>query len=190
MRKQRREAKEAAVAADTANKITTDKDNTSPIIGINAVTRDIEAGEASTSKVVLACPSDLNPSRLLAHLPSHIAALNSRHSRSVVLIELPKGSEEALAVSLNLKRVAVLSLSQNHPLTATILNKLDDTAKYTLKAPWLNVDQVVYVPTKVNMVETSIPKDMRKAKEEKKKVQAAKKERILAYKQKHNKHKM
>ncbi|TIB15721.1 hypothetical protein E3P89_00562 [Wallemia ichthyophaga] len=154
----------------------------STLIGINSVTRDIEAGSTSTSRVVLACKSDVNPSRLLAHLPIQIAVNNSKNSHSIVLIELPKGSEEAMAITLKLKRVAVVSLTEQHPLTATILRRLDDIQKYTLTAPWLNGDQLVYIPTKINHLETSIPRDMRKAKEERKKVQAAKKERINAYK--------
>lgn len=179
LRKEKRSASEIAAEKTTTSSLTPP----SMLVGINAVTRDIEAGAASTSSVVLACKNDVNPSRLLSHLPVQIAVLNSKHKRSVVLIEMPKGSEEALAVSLNLKRMAVVSLTGEHPLTATILRRLEDVGKYTLTAPWLHGDDLVYIPTKINMVETSMPKDMRKAKEEKKKVQAAKKERINAYKQ-------
>ncbi|TIC01850.1 hypothetical protein E3Q18_00554 [Wallemia mellicola] len=189
LRKERREAKLKDKGSVTLNpEKGKDRENiTTPestLLGINAVTRDIESGQSSKCKVVIACKHDVSPSRLLAHLPIQISTLNTQHKRSVLLIELPKGSEEALAVSIKLKRVAVVGLTENHILAETIRRRLEDESKYTLKAPWQTEEgDPIYIPTQIKTIETTMPKDLRKAKEEKKKTQAAKKERILAYKQ-------
>ena len=79
------------------------------IIGINNVTKLIENDDKSSPKVVLVCKSDINPQRLISHFPLLIASKNSNKSQSIVLIELPKSSEEQLSVALKIKRIAVIA---------------------------------------------------------------------------------
>ena len=63
-------------------------------------------------------------------------------------------------------------------MTKSIIDKID-VNEHTLKAPWLNSkNEVTYIPTNVQQVQTHMPANMKLAKEERKKERQAKKERI------------
>lgn len=113
------------------------------IVGINAVTKDLEClAKASretlnsdpsgsskprhdlSSRLVLVCRADVDPPVLIGHLPNLVAACNSsRHHLDpkpvVWLVPLPKDAESSLAAALGLRRVSVLTVKVRNPVQAS-----------------------------------------------------------------------
>lgn len=101
-------------------------------IGINAVTKQLESqsqaqklmlssaptisksiNTRSPVSVVFVCRADVDPPLLIAHLPHLVAVCNrniSLNSPGIILMPLPKGSEQTLAEALGIRRVAVLGI--------------------------------------------------------------------------------
>lgn len=100
------------------------------VVGINSVTRALEAQLRATRKrvivgdhqlppldapspivVVFACCADVDPPALIAHIPHLVAGCNS--SRNVVhpirLVPLPKGAESTISQTLGVRRAAILA---------------------------------------------------------------------------------
>ena len=97
-------------------------------IGINAVTKRLEAQSSRSHmnvvtypeititppkpvKYIFVCRGDVEPALLIEHLPHLVAAYNSyRPSQYAKLVPLPRGSERALAQILGIRRVTVLGI--------------------------------------------------------------------------------
>ncbi|KAI5997928.1 hypothetical protein EDD15DRAFT_273331 [Pisolithus albus] len=165
-----------------------------PMIGINQITRALEhqirsarwlttvrdPGHPADSKepcaelsVVFACCSDVNPPILLEHIPHLVASCNSLSTAKrgsttkVKLVPLPKGSEPTLARVVGLRTAAVIGVYKNHPILASVQDILDSIPD--LVAPWLSSpesSQQQLIPTHIKQLRTSIPKDIKAAKEQ------------------------
>jgi len=172
-------------------------------IGISEVTRRLEAqirssrqivtisdGTVTSSeslsqspiKVVFVCRADLNPSKLVAHIPHLVAACNvpsAKPPNFVKLVPLPKGAELTLAKALGIRRVAVMAVDCNAPDLAAFEFLLESVP--TVTASWLSRPEIRpgngLVPTHIKQLRTSAPKDMKAAKERRAKDRAAAKER-------------
>ncbi|KAI6120627.1 hypothetical protein EDD16DRAFT_826432 [Pisolithus croceorrhizus] len=166
----------------------------SPVIGINQVTRALERqlrsarwlttvrdpGQPAISQepsselsVVFACSSDVNPLILVEHIPHLVASCNSLSTAkrgsttNVKLVPLPKGSESTLARAVGLRTAAVIGVYENHPILPSIRDILDSIPD--LVAPWLSStesSQQQLIPTHIKQLRTSIPKDIKAAKEQ------------------------
>lgn len=164
------------------------------VIGINQVTRALEhqirsarwlttvhdpgqpvisQDPCSELSVVFACSGDVNPPILVEHIPHLVASFNSLStakrgsSTRVKLVPLPKGSESILARAVGLRMAAVIGVYKNHPILASIQDILDSTPD--LVAPWLSSpesSQQQLIPTHIKQLRTSIPKDIKAAKEQ------------------------
>ena len=102
------------------------------IVGVNQATKDLEdvaqtfreSLSAETSKsvtpkvdvqarLVLVCKEDIDPTILVAHFPNLVAACNSTrhrisHAAVTWLVPLSRGSEDALAGAMGLRRASVM----------------------------------------------------------------------------------
>ncbi|KAI6031475.1 hypothetical protein BKA83DRAFT_671361 [Pisolithus microcarpus] len=160
------------------------------VIGINQITRALEhqirsarwlttvhdPGQPANSRepcaelsVVFACSSDVNPPILLEHIPHLVASCNSLSTAKlrVKLVPLPKGSEPILARAVGLRTAAVIGVYKNHPILASVQDILDSVPD--LVAPWLSspeTSQQQFIPTHIKQLRTSIPKDIKAAKEQ------------------------
>ncbi|KIK30218.1 hypothetical protein PISMIDRAFT_671361 [Pisolithus microcarpus 441] len=164
------------------------------VIGINQITRALEhqirsarwlttvhdPGQPANSRepcaelsVVFACSSDVNPPILLEHIPHLVASCNSLSTAKrgsttkVKLVPLPKGSEPILARAVSLRTAAVIGVYKNHPIFASVQDILDSVPD--LVAPWLSspeTSQQQFIPTHIKQLRTSIPKDIKAAKEQ------------------------
>ncbi|KIL71664.1 hypothetical protein M378DRAFT_183036 [Amanita muscaria Koide BX008] len=167
-------------------------------IGLNAVTKRIEdqiRGKHQNSRtipeesnntlpettpdlcLVFVCRADIDPPLLVDHLPHLIAACNALHEDAVRLASLPRGAEATLAKTLGLRRVTVIGLDIEFPALERFKPYFDSIP--ILSAPWLSTIRHSrgLIPTHVKQVKTSAPKDMKEAKEERKKGRAQAKER-------------
>ncbi|KAI0673392.1 hypothetical protein C8Q78DRAFT_1017003 [Trametes maxima] len=139
--------------------------NTSPI----AVPADKSIPSA---RLVVACRADVDPPALMAHIPSLVAAANTRQARFMNngrtwLVSLPKGSEHILAEAMGLRRTSILLIEDTASQFVTLSPLLQNLP--LLSAPWLNpvsCDQsVAFIPTHIKQLRTTTPKDMKSAKE-------------------------
>lgn len=102
------------------------------VIGINAVTRELEFQLRNTRKhvvvdipsqngdqlpapspivVVFVCCADVDPSALVDHIPHLVAGCNSPRNATqpIKLVPLPKGSEPTISQVLGVRRAAVVA---------------------------------------------------------------------------------
>ncbi|KAF8633019.1 hypothetical protein AX15_001612 [Amanita polypyramis BW_CC] len=168
------------------------------VVGLNAVTKRVEMqvrkrpdsktiikDEPATGlpdaksdlRLIFACRADVDPPLLIDHLPHLVAACNAMQEGSVRLASLPKGAEMTLAKALGVRRVAVIGLDTGFPA----LNGFERFYKSIpiLSAGWLSSIRLTreLIPTHVKQVKTSAPRDMKEAKEERKKGRAQAKQR-------------
>lgn len=164
------------------------------VFGINQITRALERQIRSARRLttvnaprqpaisqepcselglVFACAGDVNPPILVEHIPHLVASYNSlsiakgESTTKVKLVPLPKGSESVLARALGLRTAAVIGIHKNHPILASIRDILDSIPD--LVAPWLSSSessQQQLIPTHIKQLRTSIPKDIKAAKEQ------------------------
>lgn len=102
-------------------------------VGINEVTKRLEAQASSARRiqigsssnktpsdipllsVVFVCRADVDPPLLVDHLPHLVAAGNSSPAACAVkIVPLPKGAESALSKALGLRRAAVIAIDVCH----------------------------------------------------------------------------
>ncbi|KAG9123406.1 hypothetical protein FRC07_014979, partial [Ceratobasidium sp. 392] len=158
--------------------------------GINEVTKRLEAlakptltAEACPTsrprlRAVLVCRSDVDPPLLIAHLPILVATCNSSLStdsgddKFVKLVTLPMGAEHSLAEITGLRRVAVMALDAETPgleRLELLLSSLPALRETWLAAPSNSAQEPkVLIPTHVKQLKTTAPKDMKAAKEKRK----------------------
>ncbi|KAI0639662.1 hypothetical protein C8Q77DRAFT_1082354 [Trametes polyzona] len=141
-------------------------------------------GSPSPGCLVVACRADIDPPALIGHIPSLVAACNSRRemgapSRCVWLVTLPKGAELSLAHASGLRRASVMLIEDPAsclPALAPLLQKIP-----LLAAPWLapqcDPASVSLVPTHIKQLRTTAPKDMKAAKEKRVRDRTAARER-------------
>ena len=161
------------------------------------ITKDGPAADTQTTKsdlcLVLACRADIDPPLLIDHLPHLIASCNATQKESVRLASLPEGAEGTLAKALGIHRVTVIGIDVCIITTAHLRvpdvykgeSPVMDGFKHffdsipILSAPWLsNVRQSRdLIPTHVKQVKTSAPRDMKAAKEKRKKGRGLAKQR-------------
>ncbi|KAJ7925946.1 hypothetical protein B0H13DRAFT_2229534 [Mycena leptocephala] len=158
------------------------------VVGINEVTRRLDAQILSSRKTVLVnpdpasepaptpapikvivvCRADVDPQILIDHLPHEVAAFNSsKPSEPIKIIPLPKGAEFTLAKAMGLRRVAVIAMDVRLAAFTSILDSVP-----TLTAPWFTSPapsatpvQQQLIPTHVKQLRTTVPKDMKMAKQ-------------------------
>ncbi|KAF8743710.1 hypothetical protein AX14_001231 [Amanita brunnescens Koide BX004] len=168
------------------------------VVGLNAVTKRLEeqvrkrphsvtitkdgpTADTRAAKpdlcLVLACRADIDPPLLIDHLPHLIASCNAIQKESVRLASLPEGAEGTLAKSLGIRRVTVIGFDGEFPVMDGFKRFFESMP--ILSAPWLsNIRQARdLIPTHVKQVKTSAPRDMKAAKEERKKGRALAKQR-------------
>ncbi|KAG8697500.1 hypothetical protein FRC09_007816 [Ceratobasidium sp. 395] len=170
--------------------------------GINEVTKRLESLTKPTLahevrptprprlRAVLVCRSDIDPPLLIAHLPILVATCNSSlptdsaDKEFVKLVVLPMGAEHSLAEVTGLRRVAVMALDAEAPG----LERLEPlfSALPILRETWLappsntsniNQEPKALVVTHVKQLKTTAPKDMKAAKEKRKREVGEAKER-------------
>ena len=161
------------------------------------ITKDQPTAEMQETKrdlcLVLACRADVDPPLLIDHLPHLVASCNAMQKESVRIATLPEGAEGTLAKSLGIHRVTVIGLDVC--ITTTVHLRVPDARKAEfpvmdgfkrffesipiLSAPWLSGIRQVrdFIPTHVKQVKTTAPRDMKEAKEERKKGRALAKQR-------------
>ncbi|KAF8347084.1 hypothetical protein F5887DRAFT_1073154 [Amanita rubescens] len=168
------------------------------VIGLNAVTKRLEeqvrkrphsvtitedqpTAEMQKTKrdlcLVLACRADVDPPLLIDHLPHLVASCNAMQKESVRIASLPEGAEGTLAKSLGIHRVTVIGLDAEFPVMDGFKHFFESIP--ILSAPWLSGIRQVrdFIPTHVKQVKTTAPRDMKEAKEERKKGRALAKQR-------------
>ena len=161
------------------------------------ITKDGPTADTRAAKpdlcLVLACRADIDPPLLIDHLPHLIASCNAIQKESVRLASLPEGAEGTLAKSLGIRRVTVIGFDVCIITIAHLqipdaykgeFPVMDGFKRFfesmpILSAPWLsNIRQARdLIPTHVKQVKTSAPRDMKAAKEERKKGRALAKQR-------------
>ncbi|KAG8770650.1 hypothetical protein FRC12_004138 [Ceratobasidium sp. 428] len=158
--------------------------------GINEVTKRLESLTKPTlahevrptprprPRAVLVCRSDIDPPLLIAHLPILVATCNSSlptdsaDKEFVKLVVLPMGAEHSLAEVTGLRRVAVMALDAEAPGLERLEPLL--SALPILRETWLappsniNQEPKALVVTHVKQLKTTAPKDMKAAKEKRK----------------------
>jgi len=174
-------------------------------VGINEVTKKLELlseqlqalGKTNRSKPVQAtqtmspqfifvCRADVDPPALIAHLPSLVAACNSRIEDEAVspsdvtlLVPFPPGSESTLANHLGFRRASVISIDRDAPNLSIFDDILGSLP--SLMAPWLSPapssNKSTLQPTHIKQLRTTAPKDMRKNKEKRRAGLSAARER-------------
>jgi len=141
------------------------------LIGINAVTKRLEAQSCAQREViysgaveqtaspplslVFACQADVQPPVLIDHLPQLVAACNSVASlrrdkeRLVRLITFPPGSESILAKALGMRRASVLAFEDG-------ADGLDDLQNHAeeIHAPLFGS---AFMRSRVKQLRTSVP---------------------------------
>ncbi|PFH49686.1 hypothetical protein AMATHDRAFT_147193 [Amanita thiersii Skay4041] len=124
---------------------------------------------------IVACRADVDPPFMIDHLPHLVAAYNSLGSNSIRLVTLPKGSEATLAEVFGVRRVTVIGLDVDFP-HLKMLNAIAEAIP-VLTAPWLSRVSMGrgLIPTHVKQVHTTVPRDMKAAREQKLKEKALKK---------------
>jgi len=169
------------------------------VVGLNAVTKRLEeqvrkrphsvtitkdqpAAEVQKTNrdlcLVLACRADVDPPLLIDHLPHLVASCNAMQNLEPVRIaSLPEGTEGTLAKSLGIHRVTVIGLDAEFPVMDGFKRFFDSIP--ILSARWLSGIRQVrdLIPTHVKQVKTTAPRDMKEAKEERKKGRALAKQR-------------
>jgi len=144
--------------------------------------------------VVFVCRADVDPPLLISHLPTLIASYNSSRktltepesSPPIKLVPIPKGSESLLADATGLRRLAVLALDKATPDLEAFQSLLDSVP--VLRASWLSQPEhtsksapgdvgALLIPTHIKQLRTTVPKDMRAAKEQRTKARAEAKRR-------------
>ncbi|KAG9314079.1 hypothetical protein JVU11DRAFT_4860 [Chiua virens] len=161
----------------------------SPVIGINAVSKALEAQLRVTRRhvvlnnplqtndqlspsppplvIVFVCCADVDPPELVAHIPHLVAGCNSPTNamQLIKLVPLPKGSESTISTILGVRRAAVIAFRRASPLCEEVRDILDPVP--IVSAPWLcpSATQVasVLVPTHIKQLHTTAPKDMKAA---------------------------
>ncbi|KAF9486310.1 hypothetical protein BDN70DRAFT_793852 [Pholiota conissans] len=154
------------------------------LFGINAVTKRLETQvqavhspnvskfpETSTKTLkslmyVFVCRADVDPALLIAHLPHLVAAYNStRPSQYIKLIPLPQGAEFLLAQTLGIRRVTVLAVDVDYPDDSKLKAILESIP--ILTASWLSQPKAIapLISTHIKHLRTTVPKDMKEAKE-------------------------
>ncbi|KAF8608342.1 hypothetical protein BDV93DRAFT_247746 [Ceratobasidium sp. AG-I] len=158
--------------------------------GINQVAKRLEAQANPTTaeahppprpslRVVIACRADVDPPLLIAHFPILVAACNSAlpagssDDTYVKLVTLPMGAEHSLAEITGLRRVAVMALDAETPGLERLESLLSSVP--ALRAAWLAPpsgttpeEPLRIVPTHVKQLKTTAPKDMKAAREKRK----------------------
>ncbi|KAG6337078.1 hypothetical protein ID866_2031 [Astraeus odoratus] len=125
--------------------------------------------------VIFACTADIDPPVLLSHIPHLVASCNSsflttkQGQAKIKLVPLPKGSESVVARALGLRRVAVIGVyvNKDSPFLTSLQDVLD--AIPDLAAPWLSASDTPkqrFTPTCIKQLRTTVPKDMKAAKEQ------------------------
>ncbi|TCD67097.1 hypothetical protein EIP91_000560 [Steccherinum ochraceum] len=163
-------------------------------IGINAVTKKLESlsqlqrtqlsndgtdtshsDPLVNSQLVLVCQGDIDPPILISHLPSLVAACNSRRPSTSSkpsdpiswLVPLARGAEETLTSALGLRRVSVLAIDTTLPFFRDILPLLEPVP--IVSASWLapspEAPLHTFVQTHIKQIRTTAPKNMKAAKE-------------------------
>ncbi|KAG8742934.1 hypothetical protein FRC10_000722 [Ceratobasidium sp. 414] len=158
--------------------------------GINEVTKRLEALAKPTPtdeghqaprprlKAVLVCRSDVDPPLLIAHFPILVATCNSSlpadssDDKFVKLVALPMRAEHSLAEVTGLRRVAAMAFDAETPGLERLGSLLSSVPvlRETWLAPPSSIIQEpkVLVPTHVKQLKTTAPKDMKVAKEKRK----------------------
>ncbi|KAG8770617.1 hypothetical protein FRC12_004158 [Ceratobasidium sp. 428] len=168
--------------------------------GINEVTKRLESLTKPTlahevrptprprPRAVLVCRSDIDPPLLIAHLPILVATCNSSlptdsaDKEFVKLVVLPMGAEHSLAEVTGLRRVAVMALDAETPGLERLEPLL--SALPILRETWLappsntNQEPKTLVVTHVKQLKTTAPKDMKAAKEKRKREVGEARERV------------
>ncbi|KAF9654187.1 hypothetical protein BDM02DRAFT_3074706, partial [Thelephora ganbajun] len=144
--------------------------------------------------IVFVCRADVDPPLLISHLPTLIASCNSSRNAltdpesypPIKLVPIPKGSESLLADATGLRRLAVLALDNATPDLEAFQSLLDSVP--VLRASWLSQPEhtsnsnpgklgAFLVPTHIKQLRTTVPKDMKAAKEQRTKGRAEAKRR-------------
>ncbi|KAK2461543.1 hypothetical protein APHAL10511_006006 [Amanita phalloides] len=166
------------------------------VVGLNAVTKRLETQvrkrpharitekepdeDIETKpdlRLILACRADIDPPLLIDHIPHLAATCNSIQKDAVKLASLPAGAEEALAKALGVRRVSVIGLDAEFPALDGFTPFMESIP--ILSAGWLSRIGLArnFIPTHVKQVKTSVPRDMKEAKEKRKKGRADAKQR-------------
>lgn len=135
-------------------------------IGLNSTNRHLESMtvvlpvEKAPSKprllAVFVCRSDSQPSQLHSHLPvlCNIASRSSPE-HTVRLVQLPKGAEARLAISLAIPQVGFLGLMEGAPGSTSLLHFLEEKVP-AIEVPWLE-GYLGYQPTVIRAMKTIAP---------------------------------
>lgn len=125
------------------------------VYGINAVTRRLEkmiadraASEAHADgdlDIVLVCRSDLDPPKLVAHIPLLACSVNAvcfpasrPGGRALRVAPLPEGAEALLADALGVRRCGAVGLSSEKLPLHDLMTRIQEANVAPLRANWLD----------------------------------------------------